>query len=343
MLLEEFTPKSFLEVKRTYVPVPRFPVVDMHTHFGKLMMGDNFDTMYDTAQVVKSLQERGVRRVVNLDFGFGETRNRLLKKQMGFEDFFVNFGTVDVQRFEEAGFEEMVYRSITEGVRLGMRGLKLWKPIGLGFKDKKGSYLRPDDPRLSCIFQTAAEYKIPVLFHIADPVAFFSPVDGRNERYEELSRHPDWSFCGEEFYTFQQLMEMQENMIASNPNTKFIIAHFGSYSENLKRVGEWLDRYPNMYVDIAARISELGRQPYSSKAFLEKYCDRVFFGTDFSPNSDVMHPNYYRFLETDDEYFNPEGDGAPYGQGRWCIYGIFLSGKALNRIYHENAEEIFGF
>lgn len=344
MHLHEFQPRSFLEVKRTDISTPRFPVVDMHTHFGKLLMGEHYERRYDTGTVVEALQAHGVRRVVNLDLGFGDERPKMLEKLRGYEAFFRNFGTVDVSRFEEPGFETMVYRSLTDGVRnYGMAGIKLWKTIGLRYRAKDGTYLRPDDPRLQCIFATAAELHIPVLFHIADPVAFFTPVDGNNERYEELRQHPDWSFCGPEFYSFQQLMEMQEHMIAQNPNTTFIMAHVGSYAENLRQVGQWLDRYPNMYVDIAARISELGRQPYTARAFMERYCERVFFGTDFVPTEPVFHGNYYRFLETDDEYFNPDGDGAPYGQGRWNIYGIHLSDHALERIYHKNAEELFGF
>ena len=343
MRLEEYRPKSCLEVPAHDVPVARFPVIDFHTHWGKLVMGERYEDCYDTGAAVAALRACGVRRVVNLDLGFGDERGRMLDKLRGFEDFFWNFGTVDVARFEEPGFETLVYRSLESGVReFGMRGVKLWKPIGLGIRDHTGAFLRPDSPRIRCIFAAAAELGIPVLFHIADPVAFFSPVDRFNERYEELCNHPDWSFCGEEYYTFRQLMEMQEAMIAENPRTRFIIAHVGSYSENLRQVGAWLDRYDNMFVDIAARIAEMGRQPYTAKAFLEAHSDRVLFGTDYAPSDRVFHPNYFRFLETADEYFNPEGEGMPLGQGRWNIYGVSLPDAALERIYRSNAEAILG-
>lgn len=343
MLLQDFQPKSYLEVKKTSVPTPKFPVVDFHTHWGKLLLGEDYGKKYDVNEVVARLKAHGIRRVVNLDLSFGKDRPWMLEVLQDQADFFWNFGTVDVSRFEEKDFETMVYRSITEGVReYGMAGIKLWKPIGLGFQAKDGSYLRPDDPRLGCIFETAAQMHIPVLFHIADPVAFFSPADAYNERYEELCQHPDWSFCDPKFYRFHQLMEMQENLIAAHPNTTFVIAHVGSYAENLAQVAAWLSRFPNMYIDIAARISELGRQPYTARRFLEKYCGRVLFGTDFVPIDQPPHPTYYRFLETDDEYFNPDGEGAPYGQGRWNIYGLQLSDHALERIYYKNAEELLG-
>lgn len=344
MLLKDYMPRSFLEVKKTEVNVAKFPVFDVHTHWGKLLLGENYESRYDTAEVVAAMRNHGVYKTVNLDLGFSdEERARMVKKQEGYEDFFVNFGTVDVSRFEEPDFETTVRRSLEEGVKnYAMKGIKLWKPIGLGYRDRNGNYLRPDDERLDCIYETAARLNIPILFHIADPVAFFYPADGKNERYEELGGHPDWSFADPRFYRFHELMQMQENMLAKHPDTTFIIAHFGSYSENLKQVGIWLDKYPNMHIDIAARISELGRQPYTARRFMEKYYDRILFGTDFAPVDRVFHPNYYRFLETDDEYFNPEGDDAGYGQGRWNIYGIDLSDNALEHIYYKNAEKLLG-
>lgn len=343
MKLSDYRPLSCLEVKKTPTPVAKYPVFDFHTHWGKLLLGDDYPNLYNTGEVVQRLKAAGVYRLVNLDLSFGRERERMLNKLKGYEDFFVNFGTVDVTRFEEPDFETMVYRSITDGVKnCNMRGIKLWKPIGLGYQDRNGAYLRPDDPRLQCIFAAAAEYHIPVLFHIADPVAFFSPIDRFNERYEELGEHPDWSFCRPGLYSFHQLMKMQENMLAANPDTTFVIAHVGSYSENLAQVGQWLDKYPNMYVDLAARIAEIGRQPYTARKFLMQHHNRILFGTDFSPLESVFHPNYYRFLETDDEYFNPEGDGNPYSQGRWNIYGVYLSDEALQNIYHRNAERLMG-
>ena len=344
MRLEDFQPVSHLEVPRTKVETPKFAVTDMHTHWGELLMGEDFPEQYDTAAVVADLKAHGVRKVVNLDLGFGAQRQKMLDKEAGYEDFFINFGTVDVSRFEEPDFAKQAEDSIKDGMRhYGMAGVKLWKPIGLGFQDSKGAYLRPDDPRLSPIFDTAAEEGIPVLFHIADPAAFFDPIDEHNERWEELGVHSVWSFSDPKFYRFRELMAMQENLIEAHPDTTFIIAHVGSYSENLRKVASWLDRFPNMYVDIAARIAEMGRQPYTAKWFLETYSERIFFGTDFVPVDRVFHPNYYRFLETMDEYFSPEGDGYPLTQGRWNIYGVGLSDKALKDIYQDNAERVFGF
>ena len=341
MRLEDYHPISRLCVPAHSVPRPRFPVIDAHTHFGALLLGPDYPDKYDTGEAVARLKACGVVRVVNLDMGWGAERERMLRKAEGYEDFFLHFGTVPVEQFAAPDFETTVYRSIRDGVGQGMRGLKLWKPIGLGLQDLDGSYLRPDDPRLQVIFRTAAEFRLPVLFHIADPIAFFDPVGPQNERYEELGEHPDWSFADPRFYRFDELMQMQENLIAANPDTTFIIAHVGSCAEDLARVAGWLERFPNMYIDLAARISELGRQPYTARAFLEKYRDRVLFGTDHGAPDQPLHPTYYRFLETFDEYFSPQGpDPLAPNQGRWNIYGVGLSDEALRSIYAGNLRRL---
>lgn len=337
MRLEEYKPRSFLETKQTLLQRPKFPVIDCHTHFSKKALREDFYSQYDTAKVVEQLREHGIEKVVTLDFGFGEARKRVLKKLKGFEDFFVQFGGVDFSRFEEPNFEKHVRESVREGMEMGMRGLKISKNVGLGIQDKSGNYLRPDDERLFVFYETAAEYKLPVVIHVGDPRTFFFPVDGKNERYAELCNHPDWSFSDPRFYRFEQLMEMQENMIRNHPHATFIIAHCGSYSENLRQVAKWLDKYPNMNVDITARINELGRQPYTAKAFLEKYSERIFFGTDFTPYDSVFHPVYFRFLETDDEYFDPNGEE---GSSPWNIYGVHLSDEVLENIYYRNAKKL---
>jgi len=321
------------------VNCPIIPAIDIHTHWGRLLLGEDYESVYDTSEVVSRLKEYGLKAVVNLDGECGEYFDRMIKKTEGFENYIITFGNVDLTRFAERSFDEYVYSSIKRQVSLGMRGLKFWKTLGLSLKDDEGRYLRVDDKRLSIIWQTAAEFNLPVLIHIADPTAFFKPVDFNNERREELQIHPDWSFCGDDFYKFEELMEMQETLIATNPKTTFVVAHCGSYSENLIAVGKMLDRYPNMYVDIAERINELGRQPYSSYDFLNRFKERVLFGTDMIPTDINRYPINYRFLETRDEYFDYSTHLVP-PQGNWKIYGLGLEKNVLDYIYLKNALKI---
>jgi predicted TIM-barrel fold metal-dependent hydrolase len=170
--------------------------------------------------------------------------------------------------------------------------------------------------------------------HTADPSAFFEPIDATNERYEELSRHPDWAFPIDKFPTRASLHSARNRVIAKHPDTIFIAAHFGNDAEDLKETALWLDTYPNMYVELASRIAELGRQPYTARKFFLKYQDRILFGTD-GPWPEERLRLYWRFLETEDEYF-PYSEKEFPPQGFWNIYGLFLPDEVLSKIYREN-------
>ena len=146
-----------------------------------------------------------------------------------------------------------------------------------------------------------------------------------------------------EYFNFETHLEMQENVIARHPETTFVVAHIGSAGEDLARVDAMMEKYPNMNIDIAARISELGRQPYSARKFFLKYPDRILFGTDYQADEDpeIFYPPYFRFLETFDEYFDYMGAPRNKDYGAWKIYGIGLPDDILRKVYSENAKRIF--
>jgi predicted TIM-barrel fold metal-dependent hydrolase len=326
IMLSQFHPKSELVVKQHCAPKPKFPVIDFHTHYGNSRKKGDFDIESD----VKIFDNCGIASIINLNGFWGERLDCILGFTKKYADRFITFGGVDVAKISEPDFASYASNSIREGYKKGIRGLKFFKSLSLTDK------IPADDKRLKPVWDTCAELNIPVLIHIADPAAFFRPNNGSNERFEELNNHPDWSFCSDEFFKFDELMQMQENLLGNNPNTTFVVAHVGSYSENLDFVSGQLDRHPNMNIDISARIAELGRQPYTSREFFMKYQDRILFGTDASSDYDSF-PYYYRFLETWDEYFPYDND---LGQGRWHIYGIGLPDEVLKKVYYTNAVKL---
>jgi predicted TIM-barrel fold metal-dependent hydrolase len=334
-----YIPYTELRVPSTRIAKAKFPVFESHAHLGKLVIGDNYDTLYDMDTLVETLKTFGIYKVINLDGFWGKELDRMLKKTEKYnDDFVVTFGSVDVSRLDEPAFEKEVYRTLKESKEKGIKGIKLWKNISLYMRDKKGKKIPFDDPRLDCIFKAAGELGLIVLAHVADPIAFFKPIDMYNERYDELHVRPDWSFYGEEFFEFNELMIMQENVLKNNPNTTFIIAHGGSCSEDLGYVGRCLDKYPNMYIDFAERVSEIGRQPYTSRKFFMKYQDRIVFGTDMNPFNIDYEANF-RCLETFDEYFDYSNKPkAPHGN--WKIYGIGLDDDVLEKVYCKNMERL---
>lgn len=330
--LLDWQPKSQLVVKETKVMKPKFPVIDIHNHLG------NLDR---TQEFLDEMDKAGVWMCVSLD---GRSRDDFYKKHLEVSrkiagDRILVFFAPDFSRIDEPDFGKTEAARLEQAVKMGVRGVKIFKSLGLTVKDKSGKVVPVDDPRIDPIWAKCGELGIPVMIHVSDPKAFHAgPIDKYNERYEELVRHPDWSFYGDAYPSKEEILNQRNRVIARHPNTIFIGAHMGNLPEELGRVAMWLEQYPNFYVDIDARISELGRQPYTARRFMIKYQDRVLFGMDNAPNAE-NYRGYYRFLETDDEYF----DSVPAGrQGRWMIYGLYLPDDVLEKIYNKNALKIFG-
>jgi predicted TIM-barrel fold metal-dependent hydrolase len=339
MLLENYRPQPKLVTKTTIVTTPRFPVIDAHNH----LQGHYGDwDKKPLHQLLDRLEEVGVDKYVDLDGGWGEEiffRHMDYFKSKYPEKFYI-FGGVDWNEWVNRGddFPDWAAGRIRTQKEAGAQGIKIWKPFGLQVKDHHGRLVKVDDPRLAPIWETAAELHLPVMIHLADPVAFFDPVDETNERWEELAQHPDWVFTSPPYPPFLDILFGLRNLVLRQPNTIFIGAHVGCYAENLDFVGNMLGDCPNYYIDISGRISELGRQPYSAKKFFQKYQDRILFGLDMGPDPDAYRI-YYRFLETDDEYFNYDTSEIP-DAGRWRIYGLNLPDEILRKIYYKNAIRI---
>jgi predicted TIM-barrel fold metal-dependent hydrolase len=342
MLLQNFRPTSKLVTKTTLVEKPRFPVIDAHNHLGAF--GDDWGHR-PLPDLLDRLDQAGVVGYVDLDGGWGETilQEHLDALKDAAPERFRIFGGVDWAAWAEKGdaFPEWAAARLRVQKSWGADGLKIWKGFGLHVRDHLGALVKVDDPRLDPIWQMAGDLGLPIVIHVADPVAFFDPVDEANERWEELGQHPDWSFPSPPFPPFLDIVNALANLVARHPDTTFIGAHVGCYAENLEWVGAVLDRCPNFYVDISARLGELGRQPYRARKFFLRYADRILFGSDFGPDLDTYRL-MYRFLETDDEYFNYNASEVPQ-QGRWHVYGLYLPDEVLQKFYHDNAARLLNF
>ena len=335
--LREWEPKSMLVTKSTILEKPRFPVIDIHNHLGG---GKQFLTAERVQRYLTEMDEAGVRTVVNLDGGWGEglqaTINALDKAHPG---RFATFALVNFDGIDDDNWSEREAARLEESFKLGARGLKIDKRLGLRYRYKSGQLMPVDDPKLDPIWETCGKHKRPVVIHVSDPAAFFTPLDRFNERWHELNDHPNWLFFGEQYPKREEILAQLHRVIERHSKTTFVNTHFGNNAEDLAAVAEKLDKFPNMYVDFDARISELGRAPYSARRFFVKYQDRILFGTDTTPRREAFRI-YYRFLETDDEYFDCAA--SHHRQGFWMIYGIFLPPEVLEKIYFKNAEQVLG-
>jgi hypothetical protein len=333
-LNQDYQPRSMLQTPQHPVSRARLPVADVHCHWS----GD-----VAPEALVADMDRLGIAYAVNLSGGWGEQLDTLLERYKRFApDRFEILANVDFSEIDQPGFGAKWAGFLEEAKAKGAAGLKIFKNLGLTIKDASGEVVPVDDPRLDPIWAKCGELGMPVLMHSADPLAFFEPIDRHNERLMQLGRHPDWSFYGPEFPGREEVLAQRNRVLEKHPGTSFIGAHLGGNAEDLAALGEILDRYPNFVVDISGRVAELGRQPYTARRFFLKYADRILFGTDRYPGraSQPRYRPYFRFLETDDEYFEyHEHDFPPTGE--WRIHGIFLPDDVLEKVYHLNADKLF--
>jgi len=346
LLLENFRPRSMLKVEEHAITRARFPVIDVHTHFRHKFHG----SAEELAAWVKLMDQNNIAVCVSLDGqwedAFDEHAKLLWTKH---RDRFAIFANIDWQGTgkpnepatwdcQRPDFGRRAAAELALARQRGACGLKIFKQFGLEYKNADGSLIKIDDPRWDPIWKACGELGLPVLIHVADPAAFFLPIDETNERWEELHRHPEWSFYGPQFPKREDLLAAFLRVVKRHANTTFISAHVASNAEDLAAVGQWLDDHPNLYVEIASRIGELGRQPFTARRFLIEYQDRVLFGTD-GPWPVERLRLYWRFLETEDEYF-PYSERPFPPQGFWNIYGVHLPDEVIRKIYHQNALRI---
>lgn len=364
MSLAEFEPKSMLKVPENTPSQAKYPAIDVHTHVfwstGLRKVQDpnaepGFPAPEQLTQILQWMDELNVQTMLNLTGGVGEELDQAVELlQKAYPGRFLICTEPSFGRIQEPDFPQWQADELRRAKEQGARGIKILKTLGVYLREQvtEGPLVPVDDPRFDPMWEAAGELNLPVFIHTADPDAFFTPIDRFNERWEELGNHPDWSFYGKDFPSKEDLLAQRNRVIERHPKTTFVGLHVANRSENLAEVAEWLDRYPNLNVEVGARLGELGRQPRTSRQFFEKYQDRILFGTDAVPLPEgdnypqqVLRPEmfqcYFRFFETEDEYFDYSPAPTP-PQGRWKIYGIGLPDEILKKVYHNNAARILG-
>jgi predicted TIM-barrel fold metal-dependent hydrolase len=351
--IERFQPRSMLHAPETKVARAAYPLIDFHTHItfaGGLEGPGEIHFAAPAEQCLAVMDRKNIRLMVNLTGGYGSNLQTAIDRlSAAHPGRFLVFTEPAWSKAAGAGYAKEQAGLIEDAHTRGAKGLKVLKTLGLFLREgvTTGKLVRIDDPRFDPMWDTAGSLHMPVAIHSSDPEAFFLPIDRFNERWEELHAHPDWSFHGRDFPSNREIQEARRNIMRRHPKTQFVCLHVAD-AEDLAYVSECLDSHPNMHVEIAARIGELGRQPRAAYEFINKYQDRVLFGTDAVPGgtdtpqqvfNDQLYEIYYRFLESKDEYFDYAPAEIP-PQGRWKIYGLGLSNQVLRKLYWENAARL---
>ena len=337
MSIEEYSPISSLKVPENKVYRAKYPFVDVHNHQWNM-------PEKDLNALVDEMDDLNMAFMINLSgSGWGAQAEKdayfeasIKKINDNYPERFGLFVNVDFESIDDSDYAKTQTKIIRDAVKKGAIGLKIYKSLGLRYKDKYGNRIAVNDSRLDPIWAVCGELNIPVLIHTAEPALFWDAKDKYNERWLELKQKPGRYRGGDEFYpSFEELIAEQHDIFRKHPNTIFINAHMGWMANDLDRMGKHLDEFPNVHTEIGAVLAELGRQPLRARKFMIEYQDRVMFGKDIYNKSEYYV--YFRVLETNDEYF----DYYRKRHAFWKMYGMNLPDSVLKKLYYENALKLF--
>lgn len=309
-----------LVVPRTHITRFRFPAIDAHSH-------DYVQDAGGVAAWVKLQQQLGVEQTVILTGKTGEEFRALVARYAGaYPGRFLMCAGISADGIDTPGYGELLRERVRADARAGAVALGELTDKGMGLVHVGEQAYFIDDPRFDPLWDEAGKLHLPVFVHIAEPSPFYQPPDERND----LRRSLNWSLYDKGTPGFEDMQRRFQQVLRRHPHTIFVAVHAFNLANDLGRVGELLDRFPNVQVDFAARMWELARQPYSARRFFIKYSNRILFGTDNDPTL-AMYIAHARQLETEDEWFWP-----PDAEW-WRGYGMHLPAPVLRKVYRDNA------
>lgn len=324
ILLKDYAPISSVVTRVTYIAKAKYPAIDVHAHVLAT-------TPEEVAEWVKTMDEVGIKTSVILTGATGAEFDKLVELYLKpYPGRFILFCGMDETNVGQKDYLQRVVEELERCYRKGARGVGEWIDKGFGYTTDTLilSGIHPDDKRLDPFWEKCAELKMPVSFHIADHPSAWKPLDVYQERTPDFQHFNQFGKGG---LSYEELLEVRDRTIEKHPKTIFIACHLANEGNDLERLGNLLDRYPNLYLDISARDYELGRTPRAALKFLTKYSNRVLFGTDMDREKN-MYQAWWRLLESEDEFI--------IGRVWWRYYGLGLPDYVLKALYQSNAKKM---
>jgi predicted TIM-barrel fold metal-dependent hydrolase len=331
LLLKNYRPVSIYNIPVTKIERAAYPIIDVHSH-------DYAKTDAEIKQWVKNMDACGIEKAIIMTETAGPKFDSIYNKYAKYGSRFEIWCGFDYTGYDKPGFGPAAVKELERCHKLGARGVGELgdKGLGLFYEDPVKAWgMHLDDPRMKPLFEKCAELNMPINIHEADPIWMYEKMDSTNDGLmNAMEWRIDMSKPG--IIGFDALIRTLENAVKNNPKTTFIACHFANLNHDLAKLADMLDKYPNLYADIAARYAESAPIPRYMKAFYEKYQDRLLYGTDMSYDTS-MYRITFRILETNDEHFYEIG---LFGY-HWALNGFGLSKEVLKKIYHDNATKIY--
>ena len=325
ILLKDYRPVSLHKTPATAIPKAKYPAIDVHSHPYR-------KTPEEVARWVKIMEKVGIERTVILTQASGRQFDSLVAMYSKHRQRFELWCGFDYSGYDKPGWSENAVAELERCVKLGARGVGEEGDKGKGARFGKAPGMHFDDPRMDPLFEKCAELKLPVNVHVADPIWMYQKMDATNDG---LMNALNWRLDNQPgIVDLPGMIDILERTVKRHPRTTFIATHFANLDYDLNRLGQLLDRYPNLYADIAARYAETCVVPRHSARFYEKYQDRLLYGTDMGPE-ESMYQLTFRMLESLDEHFY-----APIFDYHWSYSGLGLNDRILKKVYRDNALKI---
>lgn len=334
VLLMYHAPISSVVNDKSFIPRAKYPVIDVHTHVyperGKGSSSEKLDNW------VRTQQEVGVEKTIVLTGATGERFDECVEFYLGaYPDRFQLYCGMERNDIAGPDYPDRLVKELERCYRMGARGIGELTDKGYGLTGDRdlapGERLHPDDPRLDDFWAKAAELNLPVNIHIADHPSSWQPPDVFQERTPIFQRFNQYKGDG---LSYGELIDIFPRLLKKHPETKFIACHIANQGNDLGGLAGIMDEFPNLYLDISARDYELGRTPRAAAVFLNRYRDRVMFGTDMGMDKS-MYQAWWRLLESTDEYMT--------GRIWWPYYGLGLSSSLLKKMYRTNSLKILNW
>ncbi|MBX2922142.1 MAG: amidohydrolase family protein [Chitinophagaceae bacterium] len=266
-----------------------------------------------------------------------------LKNNPGHFAFIASFRVHDM---EDPGWLEKTIAHLDDAFERGAVGVKVWKNIGMEYKDKDGNFVMIDDPRLDPVFDFIAQKNKTLLGHLGEPKNCWLPVEEMtvvNDK-EYFSHHPEYHmYLHPEYPSYQKQIEARDHMLEKHPDMRFVGAHLASLEWSVDEIAERLERFPNLAVDMAERIPHLQYQAVNEyekvRDFFIRYQDRILYATDITVDDSISPEtvqanaystwiNHWRFFISDEMMEAPEVSGK--------FRALHLPKDVVDKVYTSN-------
>ena len=328
LLLKDYRPRSIYKVPVTRIDKARFPIIDMHSHpYPK--------TEAEITMWLKNMDACNVEKTMVLTMTTGAEFDAIYAKYSKYPERFEVWCGLDFSGHKQPGFPAGAVKELERCHDKGAKGVGEIHDKGQGLRSGKSSApgIHPDDPRVDAVWEKAADLRMPISLHVADPIWMYEPMDKHNDG---LMNAFEWRLDNQpNIVKLAGMVDILERTAARHRKTTFVACHFANLDYDLAHLGEVFERNPNLYADISARYAETAPIPKFAAKFYEKFSDRLVYGTDMGFDQDMYHITF-RILESNDEHFY---ETEQFGY-HWPLYGLGLSDDVLKNVYQNTAAKL---